>query len=63
MLGMFINSFGWGKSATVQGADLFNSAKIENVGIVEVNAAPSDDDIVNLQDAAATLAKKILSEK
>ncbi len=60
--GLFINSYGWGKSASAQGVEFFESAKIENVGVVEVNAAPSEEDNANLRDAAATLADKILAD-
>jgi flavorubredoxin len=60
--GMFINSYGWGKSATNHGIEFFESAKIENIGVVEVNGAPGNEDNMNLQDAAATLADKILAD-
>ncbi len=60
--GMFINSYGWGKSASAHGAEFFDSAKIENVGIIEVNAAPGEEDNQNLREAAAVLADKILAD-
>ena len=57
--GLFVNSYGWGKSATAQGIEFFESAKIENVAVVEVNAGVSNQDNDNLVSAAAALADRI----
>jgi flavorubredoxin len=60
--GLFINSYGWGKSATAQGVEFLDSVKIENIGVVEVNAGVGDQDNDNLLKAAAMLADKILAD-
>lgn len=58
--GLFINNYGWGKSATRHGVEFFEQAKIDSVGVVEVNGKPRDEDIANINEATDILAKNIL---
>jgi len=59
--GLFVNNYGWGKSATRHGIEFFEQAKIESVGAVEVNAKPTEADFANILEATNALADKILS--
>jgi len=59
--GAIFNSYGWGKGAAKQAAEFFESAKIENVGALEVNGPPSDEDYRAAQELSRALATKILA--
>ena len=57
--GLFVNNYGWGKSATRQGIEFFDQMKIENIGVVEVNGKPTNEDYANLSEAAKALGDRI----
>ncbi len=58
--GLYMNNYGWGKTATKQAIEFFDQAKIENIGVVEVNGTPSEEDYANIDEAGDLLASKIL---
>ena len=59
--GVVLNSYGWGKGAVKAASDFFEGAKIENIGAVEVNGPPLEDDKLKIVELARLLADKILA--
>ncbi|MEZ5359341.1 MAG: FprA family A-type flavoprotein [Candidatus Zixiibacteriota bacterium] len=60
--GLFVNNYGWGKSATRFGVEFFEQAKIDSIGVIEINGKPGDEDFANITEASEILAKKILAD-
>jgi flavorubredoxin len=60
--GAILTSYGWGKGAVKAAIEFFDSAKIEMVGVIEVNGPPLDDDFQKIAELAHLLASKITKD-